>query len=147
MMNNKLPRWKKRLQVFNLIYEDVLENHNTNSQEIIKNAFEKLEFDHFQMKIIEHYFANYEKTVELIKSYLLPTWPYERISPVTRAILLTAYSEYYSVNTDKPVIINEALKTCVTRGVVRDKKFINALLDKILISTSDKQKENDAKNE
>ena len=54
MMNNKLPRWKKRLQVFNLIYEDVLENHNTNSQEIIKNAFEKLEFDHFQMKIIEY---------------------------------------------------------------------------------------------
>ena len=79
MMNNKLPRWKKRLQVFNLIYEDVLENHNTNSQEIIKNAFEKLEFDHFQMKIIEYYFANYEKAVELIKSYLFS------LTKITRA--------------------------------------------------------------
>ena len=37
------------------------------------NDFEKLEFDHFQMKIIEYYFANYEKAVELIKSYLLQT--------------------------------------------------------------------------
>ena len=132
--NNQIPRWKKRLQVFNIIYEDVLDNHRNNQQKVIKNAFEKLDFDFFQMKIIEYYFANYQNMVETIKKYLLPTWPYERISPVTRAIILVAYSEFYSVNTDKAVLINESLKTCDTRGISRDKKFTNAILDRILVS-------------
>ena len=136
---NIVPRWKKRLQVFNLIYDDLLINHKSNKDAVIKNAFENMNFDHFQMQIIEYYYDNYDAIKAKIVEHLQPTWPFERISPITLAIIFCSYSEYYSVNTDKPILIDQSLKTCKTRGVIRDKNFINAILDKLLVSDEKKE--------
>ena len=61
-----------------------------------------------------------------------PTWPYQRINVLTKAIILSSLSEYYAINTSLAIVIDQALKTCDHRGLVRDKKFINAILDKII---------------
>lgn len=113
----------------NVIYDDLLTNH-TNTQNLITECFEKMNFSHFQMQIIETYVANYLSQVDGIKQHLKPTWTYERLNPLTLAIIHTALSE--ANFTGRKIIIDQALITCERRGLTQDKKFINAILDKLL---------------
>lgn len=116
----------------NFIYSDVVSNHTTDMNIVIKQAFEFNNFDHDQIKILEYYYDNYAELEQKIVKRLKPTWPYQRINTLTKAILLCSLSEYYAINTSLAIIIDQALKTCDRRGLVRDKKFINAVLDGII---------------
>lgn len=125
-------RWKKRIQVLNFIYSDVVSNHTTDMNNVIKQAFEVNNFDHDQIKILEYYYDHYVELEQKIIKRLKPTWPYQRINTLTKAIILSSLSEYYAINTNLAIIIDQALKTCDHRGLIRDKKFINAVLDGII---------------
>lgn len=126
-------RWSQRIMVLNQIYSDVLSNHTLNKNIVIKDAFENQNFDHDQIKVLEYYFDNYQDLEKKIIERLKPTWPYSRINIITKSILLICLSEYYAIGTKPAVLIDQALKTCDHRGLVRDKKFINAILDRIMI--------------
>ncbi len=125
-------RWKQRIQVLNIIYSDIVSNHTTDKNNVIKQAFEVNNFDHDQIKVLEYYYDNYVELEQKIIKRLQPTWPYQRINVLTKAIILSSLSEYYAINTSLAIVIDQALKTCDHRGLVRDKKFINAILDKII---------------
>lgn len=132
MVFNKDTQWRKRIDIFNLIYKDLMIETNSSKKELVKNAFEQLNFSVEQMKVLEDYIANFKKYESQIIPLLNPTWPWKRINNTTKAILLLALSEFNSLHTDKPIIIDQALKTCDHRGNIKDKKFINAILDKLL---------------
>lgn len=62
---------------------------------------------------------------------LLKDWDYDRIGKVDKAILRMAAYELLFTNTDRPIVINEAVK--IAKELCSDEapKFINGLLDKI----------------
>ncbi len=130
MTNN--TRWQKRIKVMNIVYSDVVSNHTLNKELLLKQAFEIDNFDYEQMKVLQYYFDNQKTLEQKIIKRLKPTWPYQRINTLTKAIILSSLSEYYSLNTSLGIIIDQALKTCYHRGLVRDKKFINAMIDRII---------------
>ncbi len=130
MTNN--TRWQKRIKVMNIVYSDVVSNHTLNKELLLKQAFETDNFDYEQMKVLQYYFDNQKTLEQKIIKRLKPTWPYQRINTLTKAIILSSLSEYYSLNTSLGIIIDQALKTCCHRGLVRDKKFINAMIDRII---------------
>ncbi len=130
MTNN--TRWQKRIKVMNIVYSDVVSNHTLNKELLLKQAFEIDNFDYEQMKVLQYYFDNQKTLEQKIIKRLKPTWPYQRINTLTKAIILSSLSEYYSLNTSLGIIIDQALKTCCHRGLVRDKKFINAMIDRII---------------
>ncbi len=116
----------------NIIYSDVVINHTSNKNLVIKQAFENDNFDRDQIKVLEYYFDYYKKFEQEITKRLNPTWTYQRINVLTKTIILSSLSEFYALDTPINVIIDQALKTCDHRGLVRDKQFINAILDKII---------------
>ncbi len=129
----KLSLWQKRVLVLNVIYDDVITNHVSDKNTVLKDIFSNEDFDSEQMKIIEHYFNHYQEVDELVIKLLKPTWTYQRINPLTKAIIQCAYHEFQTKEIAKAIVIDQALITCSRRGITRDKKFINAILDKILI--------------
>ncbi len=124
-------QWKKRLDVTNVIFDDLLSNHQ-NLKELSTICFEKLNFDLYQIKIIESYVDNLDNQIKLISENLKDTWTYKRINQLTLAIIHSALSEANLKQVDRKIIIDQALITCNKRGLIKDKKFINAILDKLL---------------
>ena len=116
----------------NIIYSDVVVNHTSDKNLVIKQAFENDNFDGNQIKVLEYYFDNYKKFEQEIIKRLNPTWTYQRINVLTKAIILSSLSEFYALDTPISVIIDQALKTCDHRGIIKDKRFINAILDRII---------------
>ena len=131
MEKNNQQRWKKRIDVVNKIYQDFVADH-VDIDQLVKTCFEVDNFDHFQISIVESYVKNQKEFDDAIIKLLKPTWPYNRINPLTKAILQTALAEAKLKQVDKKVIIDQALKTCDHRGVVKDKKWINWVLDKLI---------------
>ena len=129
--SNKNSRWRKRIAVVNAIYEDFVNDHSEITK-LVKACFEERNFDHFQIEIIESYVANQANFDEEIIKLLKPTWPYKRINPLTKAIIQEALAEAKLKKVDKKVIIDQALKTCDHRGVIKDKKWINWVLDQLI---------------
>ncbi|WEK83319.1 MAG: DUF1948 domain-containing protein [Mycoplasma sp.] len=129
----KLSLWQKRVLVLNVIYDDIITNHVSDKNTVLRDIFSNEDFDSEQMKIIEHYFNHYQEVDELVIKLLKPTWTYQRINPLTKAIIQCAYHEFQTKEIAKAIVIDQALITCSRRGITRDKKFINAILDKILI--------------
>ncbi len=131
-MNKNLPQWKKRLDIVNIIYRDILTNHNSDKLKNKEYAFDSEEFTYNQLKIIENYFQNYDSYKQKIIVLLDESWSWERVNPYTKALIMCAIAEHNAINTKKAIIIDQALKTCDHRGLIKDKKFINAILEKML---------------
>ena len=130
-VQNKHTRWMQRIAVVNAIYEDYVNDH-IEINNMVKVCFEERNFEHFQIEIIESYVLNQKNVDEEIIKLLKPTWTYKRINPLTKAIITEALAESKLKKVDKKVIIDQALKTCDHRGVIRDKKWINWVLDQLI---------------
>ncbi len=90
------------------------------------------EFDAQQLKLLEYYCQNQNEIVKLFGSNLAKDWTWERIAPMSQAILIVAYCEVKVLNSPVAVAIDQALVTADKYGQLDTKKFINALLDKVL---------------
>ena len=68
----------------------------------------------------------------LIVQHLSQNWSWDRVPFVTKAIIITAYCESKVSKLDRKIIIDQALVTAGKYWEAKDKKFINAILDKII---------------
>ena len=123
-------QWEKRVEVFHYVYSTLMSD--VKDKDIIKNAFEQFTFSADQMKIIEYYANNKQEIINLISTRLQNNWTWERIFAVTQAILITSYSESQALTIDKKIVIDQALITADKYCEPNEKKFINAILDKII---------------
>ena len=65
---------------------------------------------------------------------LLQGWTWERIPLLTKAILLMSYTHYYDIEKiDKKIVINEAVSLEKKYVDEKQAKFVNAILDKLLV--------------
>lgn len=75
---------------------------------------------------------NYDEIKKIVSSNL-NNWQFERISPLSRAILFLAIAEgKYLKETPKAIVINEAIKLAKVYLTQADYKFVNSLLDKVI---------------
>ena len=68
---------------------------------------------------------------EVIKTHLTPTWDYDRLGYLEKAILLMSAEELVHGNTDRAVIINEAVEIAKQYCDDDAPKLINGVLDQI----------------
>jgi hypothetical protein len=71
-MNGVQQQWKKRVNVFRHIYSDLQQNYTPD--EFKKIAFEQLNFESDQMRIVEYYVNNKEELIQVISAKLGTGW-------------------------------------------------------------------------
>ena len=74
---------------------------------------------------------------EAVKAFnaKMRNWTFDRLNRVEQAILLLAYVHFYFVEPDdeKGIVIDVAIKQAKTYLEPKDYKFVNAILDNVLI--------------
>lgn len=129
-MANK-TQWQKRVDVTQYIYSSLAKNL---TGDMLKQDFynaDNYEFDANQLKLLEFYASNQKEIINLFSKNLGQNWTWERIPLMTQAILIECYCEIKVLNTAVAIAIDQALVTAEKYGQIDNKKFINAILDKI----------------
>ncbi len=133
-MNNK-TQWQKRVDITQYIYSSLLKNLKGDElKQDFYNA-ESYQFDANQLKLLEYYCEHQKEIVKIFSDNLGKNWTWQRIAPMTQAILIVCYCEVYALQTPIAVAIDQALVTAEKYGQLDSKKFINGILDTVLIKS------------
>ena len=125
--------WKKRVNFFRLVYA-YLQTHKTAS-ELIQDAelVNPNEAGVDQQALLENVITHYDEYVNEVTKYLKTGWTFDRINDVEKALFLCALAEFNVLHTDKKVIIDQTIITCKKYDNLNSYKFVNAILDKLLV--------------
>ena len=139
-MNNKSQNYTKRrikrMQNVEIVYKYELLDELLNLEKI----FVEENINNDQLKVLTSIQKNYDKFIKTAKLFLDIDWTWIRISPLTRAIILCASVELWTL--DKKIVLNEYVE--ITKDFIPDDtyKFINNILDKIGIVYEKKKTQN-----
>ncbi|MGL4342958.1 MAG: transcription antitermination protein NusB [Metamycoplasmataceae bacterium] len=126
MKNNSLSkRRKKRIQLVEIIYQYELLEKKIDTNII----FEEFNIDEFQLKIIKILEKNYENILKIMNKFIDQTWTWNRISPLTKAILLLGSSELFIL--EKKIVFNEYVEITKYYNPDDSYKFVNIMLEKV----------------
>ena len=125
--------WKKRVNFFRLVYA-YLQTHKP-ANELIQDAelVNPNEAGVDQQALLEDAIKHYDEYANEVAQYLKSGWTFDRISDVEKALFLCALSEFNVLHTDKNVIIDQTIITCKKYDNPNSYKFVNAILDKLLV--------------
>ncbi len=122
-----LKQWEKRVIVFQFIYSclmkekfdlnDISDEIKNNNDVFIIIKFSIEEIENIKKKIIKHINKN---------------WTWDRISDIDKAILISSYAEFNTLNIKKNIIIDQAIITSKNYSDENSYKFINSILERIL---------------
>ena len=130
-MENK-TKWQRRVDTTQYLYSCLIKNlHGEELKQDFSNA-DSYEFNDDQIDILEYYCNHQDEIVKLFSSNLGENWTWERIPPMAQAIMIMCYCEVKAIETPIAVAIDQALVTAEKYGQLDNKKFINAILDKVL---------------
>lgn len=132
-MENK-TKWQRRVDTTQYLYSCLIKNLKGKELEQDFLNSDSYEFDDDQISILEYYYQHQDEIINLFSSNLKENWTWQRIAPMTQAIMIMCYCEVKAINTPIPVAIDQALITAKKYGQLDSKNFINAILDKILKS-------------
>ena len=130
MTTSKKPQWKKRVELTQFFYACLMKK--LNKPDLVQREIERFSFNKQQKKVIKYFGQNCLTIKQLVKKLLKEGWTLARIPVVTQAILFTAYCENKALGLAKAIAIDQALVSCNHYGQEQHKKFINAILDKLL---------------
>ncbi len=128
-MNNNNPVYKKRrvqrMNNVDIVYKYELFNELLD----VNKIFAEDNVNNDQLKILISIKKNHNKFIQTAKLFLDDDWTWLRISPLTRAIILCASVELWTL--DKKIVINEYVE--ISKDYIPDEtyKFVNKILDKI----------------
>ncbi|MBN0919160.1 transcription antitermination protein NusB [[Mycoplasma] gypis] len=114
---------QRRMKIISIIYQSQLFDKPLNSSEIFENE----NLSDTQIKMLEAIEKRLPSIESIIKTHLSSNWPWKRISPLTRAILI--YGVFELQLNEHKIVINEMVNIAKVYGA--DYKFINAILDNI----------------
>lgn len=125
-------RTDARISVVSVLfaYDSGNENIAKNKEAVYEENKIKNKQKEFADNLVSGVMENLSKIDALINSKL-KDWDYDRIGKVDKAILRLGAYEIVFTDTDKAVIINEALNMAKVLCADESPKFINGLLDKI----------------
>ena len=130
---DKISRNKSNELIMKCIYANLVQN--IFNKKIIENIYERKmnDIDDFSKKTISIAIKNKDKIIKILEKKLI-NWKWERISTISQAILIMSYTHFkYTENIDKSVVIDIAIKLSKKFSDDKEYKFINAVLDKILL--------------
>lgn len=131
-MENNKTQWQKRVDTTQYLYSSLVKDLKG---EQLKTDFfnaDNYNFDANQLKLLEYYCLHQDEIIKLFSNNLGKNWTWARIAPMAQAILIVCYCEVKVLNTPVAVAIDQALVTADKYGQLDNKKFINAILDKVL---------------
>ena len=137
MENNIISRNKEHELIMISIYDAltyVAMNEEFSLQDTMENIFlmpyENIPY--FSKEVTIKALKNINEIIEAFQKNM-PTWKFDRLNQVERAILLESYAAYKMVgDIDKKVMINVAINLSKKYLDKKDYKFVNGILDKIL---------------
>ena len=132
--------WKKRVNFFRLVYA-YLQTHKS-ANELIQDAelINPNEKGVDQQALLENVISHYDEYATEVAKYLKPGWTFDRINDIEKALFLCALAEFNVLHTDKKVIIDQTIITCKKYDNLPAYKFVNAILDKLLVVHLDDEK-------
>lgn len=125
--------WKKRVNFFRLVYA-YLQTHKS-ANELIQDAdlTNPNENGVDQQALLEDVISHYDEYTTKVTKYLKAGWTFDRINDIEKALFLCALAEFNVLHTDKKVIIDQTIITCKKYDNLQAFKFVNAILDKLLV--------------
>lgn len=131
-MENNKAQWQKRVDLTQYLYSSLIKS--LKGQELKTDFFnaDNYNFNANQLKVLEYYSDHQDEIVKLFSDNLAKNWTWQRIAPMTQAILIVCYCEVKALGIDIAIAIDQALVTAEHYGQLDNKKFINAVLDKVL---------------
>lgn len=129
----KLQQWKKRIVCFKFIYSFLVAE--LPQQAVLNKLKDELSSlnDGDVFRLIFFCIQNKEYFTKIIKDNLKPSWSLERLNFVDLAIVYLSLSEFFCWKLDKRIVIDQAIITAKKYSEKNAYRFINYLLDKILI--------------
>ncbi len=125
-----LTQWEKRVKLTKFFYTYLIKFKI--GIDINKEAIEDFNLDAEQLKVFEYFLNNKSKIIDLINENTNKNWDCSRLNLVDQAVLFETYSESKVLNTNKHILIDQALITIKKYSDYDNYKYINAILDKIL---------------
>lgn len=122
-----MNRHEYRVQIIFALYQHLLLKKELAlcfNSSIIENDDEYLHI------IVSDLEINIDKYINEINP-LLNRWTFERLSYIDQAILLEAYSEFYTKTNNKNIIIDEAIRIAKEYSDEQSYKYINGVLDNL----------------
>lgn len=133
MKNNlNLSQWEKRVLIFKFIYSLLINEELDNKDKIDKLSVE-IGDDEYINLVVRDFILNENKYIDMVSNFLLKTWKISRVDYIDRAIIFSAIGEYRIHKIDKKILIDQAIITSKKYGVDNSYKFINFILDKVLV--------------
>lgn len=133
-MNNSdsklLAQWEKRVKLTKFFYAYLIKFKI--GIDINKEAIEDFNLDAEQLKVFEYFLNNKSRIIDLINENTNKNWDCNRLNLVDQAVLFETYSESKVLNTEKRILIDQALITIKKYSDYDNYKYINAILDRIL---------------
>lgn len=132
-INYNLAQWEKRVISFKFIYSClILELNHKEMLEKYNSEIKHLNNDYVD-NIIFFFINNKEKLFKQITNLLQANWTIERLNLVDLSIVCCAVSESNACQIDKKILIDQAIITAKKYGDQNSYKFVNSILDKILV--------------
>ena len=136
----KISRNQENYIIMTVIYDELADFTMGSSQPFRDVNEIILEITDIPLKDHSHYVQNMIASVlqnygEIVNKFIphLKDWKWDRLSLITRAVLLMSYAHFYYVEKiDKRIVINVAIELAKKYIEEKQAKFINAILDEVL---------------
>lgn len=130
-MNKKEARRASRIVAVEALFSYLERNGMISVEKSLNHVLhsvEDKESDDFAKELLKESVDNIGKLKIVVKS-LAPDFPFEKIAPINRAILLLGLAEMKYIKTPPVVVINEYIELAKLFGEQKSAGFINAVLD------------------
>ena len=130
-MNKKEARRASRIVAVEALFAFLERGGSVTSEESLDHVIEyveKKESDAFAREIVEIAVENFGKLKIVVKAFA-PDFPFEKIAPINRSIILLGLAEMKYIGTPPIVVINEYIELAKLFGEQKSAGFINAVLD------------------
>lgn len=105
-------------------------------QALFAYSFGKNTFDPTYKSYIDQ-FVEHQTTIDHQIATAAPEWPLNQMNTVDLAVLRATLLEVITKKTPKKVVINEAIEIAKEYGSESSAKFVNGVLGKLLIDSSE----------
>lgn len=125
-----ITQHQKRINIIEILYQYFLQQNTNQEFEQYLNEITNSN-NETQIKIVKEILWYQDNLIKEIEKHLKSSWKFKNLKSTEKAILILATYEILYTNTEKPVIINEAIILAKQYCDNNTFKYINGVLDKI----------------
>ncbi|MBE4703871.1 transcription antitermination factor NusB [Spiroplasma platyhelix] len=125
-----ITQHQKRINIIEILYQYFLQQENEANFENYLKEITTSE-NESQIKTVREILWYQKTLIKEIEKHLKPGWTFKGLKPTEKAILILASYEIFYTNTQKPIIINEAIILAKQYCDNNAYKYINGVLDKV----------------